>query len=162
MNEFIYNEGSRAHRGVWHLVEGEAVRTIVPEKVTTSTRDIRDYHTDKCALNVRTYDNRTGQYRAGPECDCGHTGDVIGHYTSVHVSPEHETIYAEKVACNQVGRLRTGGLKWRYSSYRTKRKDGDVERIVDGIEKPLYATGDEFPAGPWCSRCQAKLDKRKP
>ena len=160
MNEFIYNDGSTAHRGVWHLVEGETVKRVVPEKITSDEFPIRDHHANECALNRGTYwDSRERAYVRPTVCDCGHSGEVIGKYTRIHVSPAHSVISAERVACNQVGRLSTGGLKYNWGRSR-KRKDGDVETVTDGVIRPLYATGDEFPAGPWCSRCQAKLDLR--
>lgn len=157
--DFIYNDGSRAHRGVWHMVDGILEYEHVPEKVRRSTGEIKDWHTERCGLYQQAYNPSTGRYGLGTVCTCGHTGEVIGHYTDIHISPAYTIAKACEVACHQVSNLRTGGLRHKYGSYRTRHKDGDVVTTTDGVEKPLAVTATEFPAGPWCSRCQAKMDK---
>ena len=159
--DFIYNDGSRRHRGVWHMVDGTLEYEHVPEKVTVTTPEIRDWHTDRCALTQRTYDYRSGQYRLGDTCDCGHTGEVIGTYTKIDIKPAHTIARAEKVACNQVGSLSTGGLKHSWANFYKKHKVGEVVTTKDGVIKPLAVTATEFPAGPWCSRCQTKMDEKQ-
>ena len=153
---FVWNEGSSAHRGVWHLVEGEVEWQTVPEQVTEYEGKTFDHHTSKCDKNrVGKHWDYTLRRYVEPDCTCGHSGEQNGTYKSVTVHPEHVIGVVEKVACNQVGRIRSGGLSYNYGRYKLA-KPGETQHRVRDVVLPYIQ--EEEPR-PLCSRCKAKYDK---
>lgn len=160
MPDWIFNDGSAVHRGVWHTTESIRYETI-PEHVWEQKNEIRDWHLDKCGLNERLYDYVKRAYTYGTECTCGHTGDVIGSYLQRHITPEYIKAFAI-IPCGAFGskdnryELSSGSPIHKWFKYRQKHKDGDVVEIVDRIQPPLvFSHETDLPIGPVCSRCEA-------
>jgi hypothetical protein len=175
MAQFIFNEGSE-HRGVWHLVDTEAVLTVVPEKVKEFTEDVVTYHLNTCASNSPRYIGFPDYKYTYLSCDCGEGGKILGQWTYRYVTPEH-VIAEATVACpafnhasydkNVPARkmaLKTGGISYTLTprrSYKVLPSPGDDVTYTYGIDKVYLVEGDNFPVGPACSRCERILEKRK-
>ena len=163
MPTWMFNEGSTAHRGVWHVVD-EVEDQVVPERVVEHTvQPIFKYHKSPCPLvygeeGKEVFDYNLRRYVRVKDCVCSlktqEVSVVVGKYNVTHVYPEHHVMRGDAI-CGQVS-MRTGGL--RYASYRPAHvKDGGIYVVTSGVIKPMVWGGD-IPIGPYCSRCLKKSE----
>lgn len=163
-NNWIFNEGSSSHRGVWHLIEGDIRYQTIPEKIYEYTSFIYLKHKRKCSINNRSYYDYTLREYIQPVCDCGISSDPQGIYTTRYITPEHTLAYATVVCSAFTGyngnkmELRTGGIKHRYPRI-TKANPGDTFEARHGILEPMIVIDRNTPPpGPYCSRCYDKIN----
>lgn len=176
MTTWVFNEGTSAHRGVWHA----ATAPIEYETIPADTRDWdsnlygkhakgcplarRDYYVEgRGTSNPRPYIHEGSEtYYSRPkkyiECDCGlgYPG-IIGKYTLHHVYPEHKQMKTVSVLCNQV---RISARSWPdFPDSKVLSKDakpGDVVTLTANYNERGFIYEGDLPPGPVCSRCRKK------
>lgn len=181
--QFIYNDGTSAHRGVWHLTD-HVERTVHPAKVETQTFEVIDWRhgvrKSQADPNGDYYKPRSN-YWGDEYCQrCGkseemhpqlprfgqHEYDEVRYYpiigrTTVIVDMPEYCSYTARAACGS-GKFSGSNID-KANVYRIghmKKYLNKTLKVVGGVVVDKYYRDGTIPPQPFCGHCLKQIEMK--